>query len=741
MKNLLLPFFILITAAHSFAQPMHVKHYNFTSFGQDRRMDVTLLNKESSDLAKKHPEYGIRPYNAQCDDCVELPDQRTANSRQFIKVNNSHRTYSQQSYLPLHYKKSENDIWRTIDYRLRPDADNPGVYAATNQPVPTKCDLNRKLTSINESGFEFEFNKNLTIYFYDDNIAYTTPQKGDYSQYTIGEEGLEVKNMWKGIDMQQIFSTGQVESNFIINAPLQLPISKGWMVIEDHFSLPVGMSMVESPEGKHLDNGFYQGDYLIKDVRGETLITYKMPTYTDAIAFAMHGMYNLIKTGNDYTMKIMVPVSWLSNKNNTYPITIDPIIFGKTKIGEFQNYGLPSADLGFTTKPGSCDYHMIVVVPGNSQLTDVYADIEYELTYDNTCGNPHEAAPYCTFSQVSMSVVSDTCHVSTGPLSCQPASPPFTGTCTTDSNLVPLASSIHVNQYWPDFISCFAPQCPDFYIPFTLKDQDSICGDVCGYLCARGNIWQMTVYACQVEGYISPDSSVVCAGQPDTLTVHADCGVPPYRYAWTTDGGNTYDIIYDSPYFIIHPQQNMIVSCIIYDSCWKPWQSNASTALAIPGPVIQRQGNYLSTTTSDTLSYQWYLNGSPLPGDTTATIQITQDGAYSVQVSSVNGCNKLSVPYVTTGVINLNDDGNAIIIVPNPSDGNFEIRFTSNQNISKGSLKILDNLGRQISTRQISVSNGNNTYSFHPDIKLASGEYWIEITVGGATMHKKFIVL
>lgn len=302
MKKTIFVFIAFFLFIDVFAQPMHVKRFNFTSFGEDKRMDISVLDKESSDEAKRHPEYGIRPYNAQCVECVELLDKRDLKSRQFIRVDNPHRTYSQQSFLPLHYKKTENDIWRTIDYRLRPDANTPGVYAANNQPVPTICDLNRKLTSLNENGFVFECNKDLTMYFYDENFAYTAPEKGNYSQYTIGEEGLEVKNMWKGIDMQEIFSIGEVESNFVINAPLQLPISKGWMVIEDHFSLPMGIIIEESPSGKHLENGFYQGDYLIKDITGKTLITYEKPAYTDAIAFSMHGMYKLLNTGNDYTL-------------------------------------------------------------------------------------------------------------------------------------------------------------------------------------------------------------------------------------------------------------------------------------------------------------------------------------------------------------------------------------------------------------------------------------------------------
>jgi hypothetical protein len=83
-----------------------------------------------------------------------------------------------------------------------------------------------------------------------------------------------VKNIWKGIDMSQVFSVGQVETNYLITAPLQIPISSGWMVIEDHLTLPERISVEEAHDGRHMENGNYAGDYIFKNEAGDTVFIY-----------------------------------------------------------------------------------------------------------------------------------------------------------------------------------------------------------------------------------------------------------------------------------------------------------------------------------------------------------------------------------------------------------------------------------------------------------------------------------
>ena len=311
MKSISILSIVLLLSTPAFSQ-MHVKKPNFTSFNTDKVYRTPTLAENSSAEAKKHPEYGVQPYNAQCTECVELLDKRTIDSRQFINPNYEGQTYSQKSYFPLHYKKAEGDVWHTIDKRLRPDANHPGVYTAPNQPVPTKLDMNKKTSSVAERGFEFEFNKNLQLYYFDDNTLYTQKESADYTHYTVGQEGLNVKNMWSGIDMEQIFTTGEIKTNFVIPAPMAFPISHGFMVIEDHFSLPNGYTIEETQDGGYTPGVGYRGDYLIRNKKGDTLIVMEKPIYLDAKAFGMHGNYRLLQTGNDYALQVLIPVEWPS---------------------------------------------------------------------------------------------------------------------------------------------------------------------------------------------------------------------------------------------------------------------------------------------------------------------------------------------------------------------------------------------------------------------------------------------
>lgn len=673
---LILP--LLAFNAQLFAQGMHVKQYNYTNFINDKKVVTPTLEKLSSQQARQHPEYGILPYNAQCAECTELIDKRTEYTRFYVDPTTPGHTYSQTSHFPLHYKSSANDVWHTIDKRLMPVAGKPGVFAAPNQPIPTGCDINNRLTSLSVNGFEFKFNHNPTMYFVDEGIASTATLPANFNNYTAGNEGIEIKNVWDGIKMQETFSTGLIKASYIIDAPLQLPISKGYMVIEDHFTLPQGYTITEDG-GDRVDGKYYRGNYSIRNEKGEALIEYSMPIYIDAIAVGMYGMYSLKQEGTNYTLSMFVPINWLTRKENVYPIVIDPSVSGTVQIGNFTSSGNASAALAFTTMSlGSCDYHMVDTVPGKSTLTDAYVDLEYKLTYRNDCGSPPLSAPFCTFSQVSMEVQLDECNTTTGLLACNPAQAPYTGTCTTDPVLVPGAGRIHINNFNPNYLTCIAPQCPDYILHFTLKDRDSICGDVCDYLCAEGTIWMMTVEGCQLTGNITQDKTQVCAGQPVTFTAHPSCGVPPFHYVWTSDGGNTLDTIYSSATYTIYPQTigQVTTACIIIDACGIEATTNfldvnvIASPSADAGPDVTLCSGGTATiggnpTTNGSSTIQWtgenataqgYLSAANIPNPTITVPNGTIDTFFYAVRTSNGTCFRTDTMYVysiaTTAIVN-----------------------------------------------------------------------------------------
>jgi len=593
---------------------MKVRNYNFTTFSAPTTVATSSQTLGEIEEFKTHPEYGIVPYATQCTNCVEHIHKRTANSRFFTDVTNQHTTYTQQSFFPLHFRETENHIWRTIDPRLKRVADDK--FAAVSQPIPTVLDWSEHATILQLGNVDFRFNANLSLWFYDDDKVYTDALAPNYAQYTIGEEGVRVSDIWSGIAMEQVFGIGEVKTSFVIDKPITLPIAKGWMVIEDKFSLPEGFVLTEAERTALRQDGFYQGDYVLKTSDGKVLMRYEKPIYIDAKAIGVYGLYMLKVFGNEYTLQLHIPIDWLTKSDHSYPITIDPLVVGTNKYGNFSQTGLPSYNMGFTSLAlGSCDYHMNVTVPGQSTLTNALVDVEYTLTYDANCGVPALPPPFCTFSQVTMEVRNDTCNTTTGLLSCNPALPPYTGTCTTDPNLVPGANALLINSFVPNYLSCIKPQCQDYDIPFTLKNRDSVCLDQCGYLCARGNFWRMTIQGCTVDGSISQDKTQICAGEPVTLTANPNCGVPPYNFIWSY--GNKTDTVFGTNKITIYPEQDVIVSCIIRDTCFNYAFANDLDIFVTPSPAADAGADvYLceggvvnlggSPTTSAGASVQWF---------------------------------------------------------------------------------------------------------------------------------------
>ena len=91
------------------------------------------------------------------------------------------------------------------------------------------------------------------------------------------------------------------------------------------------------------------------------------------------------------------------------------------------------------------------------------------------------------------------------------------------------------------------------------------------------------------------------------------------------------------------------------------------TVLSAPAPVIgfNPPGQLFAGSFA---SYQWYLNGLPIPGATTSVLNITGGGSYTLKVTDVNGCSVTSEPYImkTNGTPTLNLAGD-ILVYPNPA--------------------------------------------------------------------------
>ncbi len=155
-----------------------------------------------------------------------------------------------------------------------------------------------------------------------------------------------------------------------------------------------------------------------------------------------------------------------------------------------------------------------------------------------------------------------------------------------------------------------------------------------------------------------------------------------------------------------------------------------------PGtPTVIVIGNYLTTTTV-AQSYQWYLGGSPIPGETAVTYTPVIAGLYAVSVA--NGmCSDFS------DVFNVTDIGlkeisvlSGLKVGPNPVKDYIELTL-ANACSEEINYEIQNNLG-QIVTRSKFKIDENKQAKLNIQ-SLASGVYYLNLKKGEIRNSYKFI--
>jgi len=142
-----------------------------------------------------------------------------------------------------------------------------------------------------------------------------------------------------------------------------------------------------------------------------------------------------------------------------------------------------------------------------------------------------------------------------------------------------------------------------------------------------------------------------------------------------------------------------------YDDCYT---NNPAPAI----PVITETSGTLNSSSSTT--YQWYMNGQPIPGETNQSYTPSTDGIYLVRITDANGCvfvYSIGYHYSLTTVIENLSFQSVLTIFPNPSTGIFSMNeiYFGGQNFE---LSVYDSYGKLLSRQKnnsvIDLSSRNN---------------------------------
>lgn len=194
-----------------------------------------------------------------------------------------------------------------------------------------------------------------------------------------------------------------------------------------------------------------------------------------------------------------------------------------------------------------------------------------------------------------------------------------------------------------------------------------------------------------VVASFSVDQETICTGTP---VVFENLSENAVSFNWTFEGGQPTTSNAANPQVVYTGAGTFNVELIAWNSAYADTLNLidfVTVAESPVPPVISVMDNVL--TASGTGNFQWYFNGSPLPGETSQSITVTETGDYYVVVSA-NGCSVGSEPYYfSTESVNSVDNDSNFRVYPNPVKDNLRI-----ENVSEGSFdyQLFDSAGRLI---------------------------------------------
>ena len=188
---------------------------------------------------------------------------------------------------------------------------------------------------------------------------------------------------------------------------------------------------------------------------------------------------------------------------------------------------------------------------------------------------------------------------------------------------------------------------------------------------------------------ICPDSCIAFGNQSTNAT----------SYEWFFPTANPSYSTDENPINICYPTSGTYdVTLIAHNGPYSDTtvSTNLIQVYTPPSPtIVQSNDSLLVTNVTGSNTYQWFFNGTIISGATNPFYIPTQNGTYTVTVTSPETCSG-SDDFVFTGVgIESQLSENAFTVYPNPANESFVIE-SSHQGVCE--FKLYNTLGQIVST-------------------------------------------
>jgi hypothetical protein len=196
--------------------------------------------------------------------------------------------------------------------------------------------------------------------------------------------------------------------------------------------------------------------------------------------------------------------------------------------------------------------------------------------------------------------------------------------------------------------------------------------------------------ACGPSTYVKNGvGDTICFGEERILT--AQTGYP--SYVWYLDGAATSNTTNKfNTKTLTRGTHTVTVRITDHYGCIANTDTLEFVVVGPEAPGISRDGMTLRAT-AGFATYQWYREGVAIPGATSDTYTVTQDGLYYVEVGDGSPCTSRSNAIVIGSTDVAEESGSSIRVYPNPTDGMMTIDGAT---LDQQRVVVIDALGRMV---------------------------------------------
>lgn len=223
---------------------------------------------------------------------------------------------------------------------------------------------------------------------------------------------------------------------------------------------------------------------------------------------------------------------------------------------------------------------------------------------------------------------------------------------------------------------------------------------------------------------VSPSSPIICAGTSVTLLA---TGANSYTWNYGLGAGSSKTVSPATTTTYTVTGSNAL-ACDAQQTITVTVNPNPTV------PSIIQNGNVLSVQVAGSYTYQWYLSGNALPGQTNSTIQFSESGTYTVMITDNNGCSSYSSNFNAQLNTIVENADQPITIYPNPNAGSFRIDLP--EGVALNAVTVTDTYGKLVNANYSESSSGLfvNLYS------IARGVYLLNYQINDRWFTNRIVV-